>query len=97
MNGELIVNLLSPIIYLLPVLALVWKGAKLTAKLEGLEKDVGEKTTKFCTDHKNMQLKIEEERKATDKSIDTIMLTLTDIQKSLVRVETKLDMDEPKR
>ena len=56
-----------------------------------------EKTSKFCKDHKEMQVKIEEERKSTDKSIDAIMLTLTDIQKSLVRVETKLDMDESKK
>ena len=96
MNGEVLTNVIGTIIYLLPVLALVWKGAKLTAKIEELEKDVEEKTSKFCRDHKEMQEKIEEERKSTDKSIDAIMLTLTDIQKSLVRVETKLEEKEKK-
>lgn len=91
MNGEVLTSVIGTIIYLLPVLALVWKGAKLTAKLEELERDVKEKTTKFCTDHKEMQAKIEEERKSTDKSIDAIMLTLTEIKTSLARVETKLE------
>ncbi|SEP79510.1 hypothetical protein SAMN04487977_101448 [Treponema bryantii] len=96
MNGEVLTNVIGTVIYLLPVLALVWKGAKLTSKLEQLEKDVEEKTSKFCNDHKTLQAKIEEERKSTDKSIDAIMLTLTDIQKSLVRVETKLEEKEKK-
>ena len=96
MNSEVVTNVIGTIIYLLPVLALVWKGAKLTAKLEQLEKDVEEKTSKFCTDHKEMQAKIEEERKSTDKTIDAIMLTLTEIKTSIARVETKLDMSEKK-
>lgn len=96
MNDQVLTNVIGTIIYLLPVLALVWKGAKLTSKLEQLEKDVEERTTKFCRDHKEMQAKIEEERKLTDKAIDAIMLTLTDIKTSIARVETKLDMNEKK-
>ena len=96
MNDQVLTNVIGTIIYLLPVLALVWKGAKLTSKLEQLEKDVEEKTAKFCRDHKEMQAKIEEERKSTDKTIDAIMLTLTDIKTSIARVETKLDMNEKK-
>lgn len=91
MNSQVITDIIGTIVYLLPVLALVWKGAKLTAKLEELEKDVEEKTTKFCTDHKEMQKKIEDERKSTDRSIDAIMNTLTEIKTSLARVETKLE------
>ena len=44
-----------------------------------------------------MEQKIEQERIATDSSIATIMNTLTEIQKSLVRVETKLDLEETKK
>lgn len=96
MTDSVLTSVIGTVIYLLPVLTLVWKGAKLTSKLEQLEEEVKEKTTKFCTDHKTMQEKIEEERKSTDKSIDAIMLTLTEIQKSLVRVETKLEIKESK-
>jgi len=91
MKDEVLTNVIGTIIYLMPVLALVWKGAKLTAKIEELEKDVEQKTAKFCTDHKEMQKKIEEERKSTDKSIDAIMNTLTEIKTALARVETKLE------
>ena len=91
MKDEVLTNVIGTIIYLLPVLALVWKGAKLSAKIEELEKDVEEKTAKFCTDHKEMQKRIDEERKSTDKSIDAIMNTLTEIKTSLARVETKLE------
>jgi histone deacetylase complex regulatory component SIN3 len=38
-----------------------------------------------------MQKKIEDERKSTDRSIDAIMNTLTEIKTSLARVETKLE------
>lgn len=91
MKDEVLTNVIGTIIYLMPVLALVWKGAKLTAKIEELEKEVEEKTAKFCTDHKEMQKRIEEERKSTDKSIDAIMNTLTEIKTALARVETKLE------
>ncbi|MCR5219188.1 hypothetical protein [Treponema sp.] len=96
MSAEFLKDLIGTIVYILPVLVLVWKGAKLTARLEHLEQNVKEKTDKFCRDHALMQEKIEQERIATDSSITAIMATLTEIQKSLVRVETKLDVEEKK-
>ena len=97
MDANSLKDTLNTIIFLLPVLGLVWKGSRLTTRFEQLEKDVGEKTEKFCRDHRNMEQKIEQERIATDSSIATIMNTLTEIQKSLVRVETKLDLEETKK
>ena len=75
-------------------MALVWKSAKLTTRFEHLEVNVKEKTEKFCKDHSDMRKKIEEEHNNTDRSIDSILATLTEIQKSIVRIETKLDMNE---
>ena len=57
-------------------------------------KDVKEKAEKFCKDHKEMQERIEEERKSTDRSIDVIMDTLTEIKTSIAREETKLEIRE---
>lgn len=94
MNGDFLKDTLQTIIFLLPVLGLVWKGAKMTAKVEQLEATVKEKTEKFCKDHLEMQKKIEQEKTNNEKSIDAIMLSLTEIQKSIVRIETKLDMEE---
>lgn len=91
MKAEFLLDFLNTVIYLVPVLALVWKGATMAAKLKEIEANVKEKTEKFCKDHKEMQEKIEEERKSTDRSIDAIMLTLTEIKTSLARVETKLE------
>lgn len=97
MDANALKDILNTIIFLLPVLGLVWKGARLTTRFEQLEKNVEEKTEKFCRDHRNMEAKIEQERLATDSSIAAIMNTLTEIQKSLVRVETKLDLEENKK
>lgn len=96
MNAEFLKSLINTVVFLLPVMGLIWKGAKLTTRFETLEKNVQEKTEKFCKDHRNMEEKIEEERKATDMAISTLMATITEIQKSLVRIETKLDIEEHK-
>lgn len=94
MSAEFLKDTLQTIIFLLPVLGLVWKGAKMTSKVEQLEATVKEKTDKFCKDHSEMQKRIEQEKNDNEKSIDAIMLTLTEIQKSIVRIETKLDIEE---
>lgn len=97
MSGDFLKDTLQTIIFLLPVLALVWKGAKMSSKIEQLELTVKEKTDKFCKDHSDMQKRIEQERSNNEKSMDAVMLTLNEIQKSIVRVETKLDMEESKK
>ena len=97
MDGQFLKDTITTVIFLLPVLTLVWKGAKMTARLEALEKDVKDKSEKFCKDHAALTEKLEQERIATDSSITAIMATLTEIQKSLVRVETKLDIEEGKK
>ena len=97
MSGDFLKDTIQTIIFLLPVLALVWKGAEMSSKVKQLEVTVKEKTDKFCKDHADMQRRIEEEHNNTDKSIDAIMLTLTEIKTSLARVETKIDMNEGKK
>lgn len=94
MSAEFLKDTIQTVLFLLPLLALVWKGAKMYSRIETLERDVKEKTEKFCRDHSLMAEKIEQERIATDTSIAAIMATLTEIQKSLVRVETKLEIKE---
>ncbi len=94
MSGDFLKDTIQTVIFLLPVLALVWKVADMWSKVRQLEATVKEKTDKFCKDHAEMQQKIEEERKANDKSMDAVMMTLTEIQKSIVRIETKLDIEE---
>lgn len=97
MNGELLKDILSTVIFLIPVLGLVWKGAKMAARLEHLESQVKEKTDHLNKNLSLIEEKMEQERLATDSSIATIMATLTEIQKSLVRVETKLDIEEGRK
>ena len=105
MSGDFLKDTIQTIIFLMPVLALVWKGAKMSSKVEQLEATVKEKTDKFCKDHAemekrieqlntDMQKRIEEEHKNTDRSLDAVMQTLTKIEKSIVRIETKLDIEE---
>lgn len=94
MDAEFLKNTINTIIFLLPVLAIVWNSAKLTHRLETLEKEVEEKAQKFCKDCSVLEAKIEQERLATDSSISSVLATLTEIQKSIVRIETKLDITE---
>lgn len=94
MDGQFITDLIKTIVFLLPVLALVWNAAKMTGRLEAIEKDVKEKNEKYCKDLSLLEGKIEQERLATDSSISSVLATLTEIQKSIVRIETKLDISE---
>lgn len=94
MTGEYLKEFISTIAFLLPVLGLVWKGAKLTAKIEQIDFTMKEKVEKFCNDHKEMQKEIENERKETDRDISAVLKTLNEIQKSIVRIETTLKIEE---
>lgn len=104
MSAEIVKDTINTLIFLLPVLTLVWKGAKLTSRLEHVEeqtkemgKELEKQTENIEENHNLLQKKIEQEHTQTDKSINAIMSTLTEIQKSLVRVETKLDLEEQKK
>lgn len=94
MTGEYLKEFISTIVFLLPVLGLVWKGAKLSAKIEQIDFTMKEKIEKFCNDHKEMQKEIESERKETDRDISAVLKTLNEIQKSIVRIETTLKIEE---
>lgn len=94
MTGEYLKEFISTIAFLLPVLGLVWKGAKLTAKIEQIDSTMKEKIEKFCNDHKEMQKQIEAERKETDRDISAVLKTLNEIQKSIVRIETTLKIED---
>ena len=93
MTGDYIKDFISTIAFLIPLCGLVWKGARLSAKIDQIEGIMNEKIAKFCTDYKEMQAKIESERKDTDRDINAILSTLTDIQKSIVRIETTLKIE----
>ena len=96
MDAEFLKSLLQTIVFLLPVLALVWKGARLTSKLEMIETTLKERTERFCKELREVKEKAEQERIATDSSFSSVMNTLTEIQKSIVRIEVQLKIDEGK-
>lgn len=93
MTGEYLKEFIGTIAYLLPLLALVWKGAKLSSRIEQIENVMKEKIDKFCTDHKEMQKQIDNERKETDRDISAVLKTLNEIQQSIVRIETTLQIE----
>ena len=98
MDGKDIVSVVNTVVYLLPVLVLVWKGAKLTARFEQLESTVKEKTDKFCKDHQEMKEKVEAEKNARLADNQILINSLNEISKFIVRIETKLDIEEkPKK
>ena len=87
-------DFIAPIIYMLPLLTLVWKGATLASRLANLETTVKEKVEKFCKDHLEMSKKIESIDKENESELAKVTETLISIQKSIVRIETKLNIEE---
>ena len=79
---------------MLPLLTLVWKGATLASRLANLEATVKEKVEKFCRDHSEMSKKIEALDKENESALAKVTETLISIQKSIVRIETKLNIEE---
>lgn len=96
MTGEHLEELINSVVFLLPVLILVWKGAKLTTRLETLEMVVKEKIEKFCKDHFEMERKINLMDSDNERDFKKLSDTLVEIQKAVVRIETKLDLEENK-
>lgn len=94
MNNDFLGNLLNTITYLLPVMGLVWKGAKISARVDALESKVGENIGKFCSDHKNMQKELDEEKEFRLNDTQELKEILNRIQQSIVRLETKIDIDD---
>lgn len=94
MTAEFLKNFISTIIFLVPLLALAWKGATLAARLSYLETVVKEKVEKFCKDHLEMSKRIETLDKENESNIAKVTETLISIQKSIVRIETKLNIEK---
>ena len=94
MNNDFLGNLLNTIAYLVPVMGLVWKGAKISARIDALESKVGENIGKFCSDHKTMQKELDEEKGFRQNDTQELKEILNKIQQSIVRLETKIDIED---
>lgn len=94
MNNDFLGNLLNTIAYLVPVMGLVWKGAKISARIDALESKVGENIGKFCSDHKTMQKELDEEKDFRQNDTQELKEILNKIQQSIVRLETKIDIED---
>lgn len=94
MNNDFLGNLLNTITYLLPVMGLVWKGAKISARIDALESKVGDNIDKFCLDHKSMQKELNEEKEFRLNDTQELKDILNRIQQSIVRLETKIDIED---
>lgn len=96
MSGDYLKEFINTVTFLLPVLILVWKGAKLSAQVEQLDETVKEKVKKFCDEHRELEQRIEQERKDTYHDINEVLNTLNEIRRSIVRIETTLNIDDRK-
>lgn len=97
MTAEYLKDFIQTIAFLTPICILIWKGATLASKVEQIEKDVRDKTDKFCKDHKSIQVELEQEHEKRLSDTQTLIQALNEIQKSIVRIETKLDIEEEKK
>lgn len=94
MDNNFLKDFLNTIVFLVPVMGLVWKGAKLSARLDQLESKVGENIGKFCNDHKVMQQELDEEKQYRLTDTQELKEILNKIQQSIVRLETKIDIED---
>ena len=94
MDNKFLKEFLNTIVFLIPVMGLVWKGAKLSARIDQLETKVGENIGKFCNDFKTMQQELDEEKQYRLTDTQELKEILNRIQQSIVRLETKIDIDD---
>ena len=94
MNENFLKDFLNTIVFLIPILGLVWKGAKISARVEEIEHKVAENIGKFCKDHKEMQAELDEEKKYRLTDTQELKDILNRIQQSIVRLETKIELSE---
>lgn len=83
MNNEFLKEMIASIVYLIPLLTLVYKGGKMSARIESIEKE-----------NQRLSTALEDEKSDTDTSIATILQQLSQIQQSIVRIETKLESEK---
>ena len=94
MNENFLKDFLNTIVFLIPILGLVWKGAKISARLDELERKVAENIGKFCKDHREMQSELDEEKEYRLNDTQELKDILNKIQQSIVRLETKIELSE---
>lgn len=83
MSNEFLKEMIASIVYLIPLLTLVYKGGKMSARIESIEKE-----------NQRLSAALEDEKSDTDTSIATILQQLSQIQQSIVRIETKLENEK---
>jgi hypothetical protein len=83
MSSEFLKEMIASVVYLIPLLTLVYKGGKMSARIESIEKE-----------NQRLSAALEDEKSDTDTSIATILQQLSQIQQSIVRIETKLESEK---
>lgn len=94
MNENFLNDFLNTIAFLVPILGLVWKGAKISARVDEIEHKVAENIEKFCKDHKEMQSELDEEKEYRLTDTQELKDILNKIQQSIIRLETKIELSE---
>ena len=94
MNENFLKDFFNTIVFLSPILGLVWKGAKISARVDEIEHKVAENIEKFCKDHKEMQSELDEEKEYRLTDTQELKDILNKIQQSIVRLETKIELSE---
>ena len=88
MNENQIISLIQTVIYLLPVLGIVWKASQLSSRVTESEKDInrmGDKLNKYLD--------------KIDSKLNEIDVSINSLNVSVGRVETRLTtyLEESKR
>ena len=77
------------IIYILPLVALIWKLASIVAEVKQLKVDVDRNIAKFCTEHKELEQSVNHNKVIVDEVIGANNDKLTAIQVSIAHIEER--------
>lgn len=79
-NFPMLMDLIKTVVYLLPVLALIWKAARLTSKVDQNESRINKLTQV-----------VREQDAGHDVLLSGIQNALNDIKVSIAKLETKIE------
>lgn len=88
---------IQDVIYLLPLVGLIWKAAQQSSEVKQLRKDMDANTKKFCEEHKELEQAVQHNKIVVDDVMKSVAEKLTSIQVSIARIETALDMSTDKK
>lgn len=84
--------IIQQFIYILPLVGIVYKLGGVMNEHAKLKEDFEKAYELFCKKNEKFETKLEDERRATDSAITTIMAQLNSILITMTEIKTRVDL-----